>query len=276
MGGTSVMGIAPEQAVSLARDTPQLATFYDKGGFRQFNRGKHLIAALGIVIGEHVLDIGAGTGRLAAHVADIVGPSGSVAAIDPLPLRVEIARSRATANFTARVGRAEDLFEFADASFDVVYMNSVFKWVADKPRALREIFRVLKTGGRFGLTCPNPAHPNEHRNFISRALLVAGVEHDYSKNHPEGPFDHELEALLNRAGFGSFSTQLLRSTNFYEDVDDLLAFLTSASFGNFLGSLSEGHRTRVRDVLGRLLESNQTADGIRLVQHMTIATARKP
>ena len=35
-----------------------------------------------------------------------------------------------------------------DGQFDVVYLNSVFHWIAGKDRALREIYRVLKPGGR--------------------------------------------------------------------------------------------------------------------------------
>src|SRR6202023_281467 len=114
----------------------------------------------------HVLDIGAGTGRRAAYVEQIVGTSGRVVALDPLPLRIEIAPSRATSNFKARVVRAEDLSEFADASFHVVYLSSVFHWVEDKRRALDEIFRVLKADGRLGLTCQDADHPHEALHFL--------------------------------------------------------------------------------------------------------------
>jgi len=99
----------------------------------QFEHGKQLLAALDIRPGQEVLDIGTGTGRLAIYVAGLIGPSGRVVGIDPLPTRIEIARSKARGNFDARLGRAEDLSEFSDASFDVVYLNSVLHWVEDKP-----------------------------------------------------------------------------------------------------------------------------------------------
>lgn len=41
-----------------------------------------------------MLDVGSGTGLLAEHVAGIVGPSGQVEAVDPLPLRIEIAKRK--------------------------------------------------------------------------------------------------------------------------------------------------------------------------------------
>jgi ubiquinone/menaquinone biosynthesis C-methylase UbiE len=83
----------------LSLDTPALAASYDKVSLRQLEHGKELITALNISSGERVLDIGAGTGHLAAYVGRIVGPSGLVVGIDPLPLRIEIAKSKASGNF---------------------------------------------------------------------------------------------------------------------------------------------------------------------------------
>src|ERR1700730_1791014 len=130
----STAAAAPrESVISSAHDSAELAATYEKVSDCQFDHGKQLIAALNISSGEHVLDIGAGTGRLAAHVSELVGPAGYVAGIDPLALRIEIAQSKKIRNFQGRVGRAEDLSQFSDASFDVVYLNSVFHWVEDKP-----------------------------------------------------------------------------------------------------------------------------------------------
>ena len=84
---------------SLRHDTAELASTYDKvSAHHLFAHGKKLISALNIANGDCVLDIGAGTGLLAAHVAELVGPLGYVVAMDPLPLRVEIAQSKAADN----------------------------------------------------------------------------------------------------------------------------------------------------------------------------------
>src|SRR6516162_4821716 len=111
-------GASVEPGITLTHDTPELAAMYEEVSIRQFENGKQLVSALNISSGQRVLDIGAGTGRLAAYVAKIVGPSGCVVGIDPLPLRVEIAQSKAIGNFEARVGRAENLFQFDDGTFD--------------------------------------------------------------------------------------------------------------------------------------------------------------
>lgn len=109
--------------VSLNLDTPELAATYDIVGQRQFSHGKLLVQDLGIKAGEQVLDVGAGTGLLAEHVAGVVGSRGKVIAVDPLPLRVALANKKRGVD--AKVGRAEDLQSFEPESFDVVYLNSV-------------------------------------------------------------------------------------------------------------------------------------------------------
>jgi arsenite methyltransferase len=273
---TSGKGVV-QPVIGSTLDSPELATTYEEVSDYQFEHGKQLISDLNVHSGERVLDIGAGTGRLAAHVAEIVGPSGRVVGIDPLPLRVEIARTKPVGNFEARVGQAENLSEFADATFDVVYLNSVFHWVAEKPRALAEMFRVLKPGGRVGLNCHDAARPNESRLLIRRALVEAGVEADHRVVHPSlGLSAPELEALVAGAGLVAYAIELRTFVDVFPDVDALIAWSSSSAFGNFLVGVSAADRTAVRDALGRLLELKVTPDGIRLERYLLFATARKP
>lgn len=142
--------------ISLERDTPELARTYEQAGILQFHHGKFLVGPLALKAGNHVLDIGAGTGRLTEFVAQLVGPDGRVTGIDPLENRIAIARLRASKTLTFAIGRAEDLSRFEPAEFDAVYLNSVFHWISDKRRALHEIHRVLKPGGRIGLNVQDP------------------------------------------------------------------------------------------------------------------------
>lgn len=276
-GSSSNIDALPGQRIGLTHDSPELAATYEEISGYQFENGKRLVSGLNLCGGESVLDIGAGTGRLATHVAEIVGASGRVVGIDPLPLRIEIARAKAVGNFEARVGQAEDLSDFADETFDVVYLNSVFHWVADKPRALAEIFRVLKAGGRLGLNCQDPTRPHESRLFIRRALAEAGLKADHRTLHPSlGLSGEELKGLLDAAGFVAPSIELERFIDSFSDADALIDWVSSGTFGNFLVGVSAEDRAAVREALRHLLEPRRSPEGIRLERYLLFATARKP
>lgn len=104
--------------------------------------------------GETVLDVGSGTGVDAIFAAKMVGSEGAVTGIDLVPAMVARAKENAhlagVANITFIESSAEKL-PFPDASFDVVISNGVFNLVIDKYTALKEVWRVLKPGGRFML-----------------------------------------------------------------------------------------------------------------------------
>jgi SAM-dependent methyltransferase len=108
--------------------------------------------ALGpIYPGEAVLDLGCGAGFDAHVAAQLVGPAGRIIGIDLSPEMLAVAEAgRAEAGISQvefREASVESL-PFPDASFEVALSNGVLNLVPDKPAALREIFRVLRPGGR--------------------------------------------------------------------------------------------------------------------------------
>jgi arsenite methyltransferase len=263
--------------VSLELDSPELASTYDRVSVRQYDHGKILIQALGPKAGERVLDVGCGTGRLGEYVAGLVGPEGEVVGVDPLPLRIELA-ARKNPRFTAQVGRAEDLSSFGDATFDVVYANSVFHWVADKPKALEEALRVLKPGGRIGVNSADGDRAHQSAGLVREAVLEEGLSDVAAANgfgtnfRVTGP---ELRRLLVQAGFEDAAVTPHTFVDDLTGVDDLITWSTSSSFGNFLSDLDAGQRARVRDRLARKLEAHRTSGGLRLERYLVFATGRK-
>jgi arsenite methyltransferase len=104
-----------------------------------------------LAVGATVLDIGSGAGFDAHHAARQVGPRGQVIGVDMTPEMLARARAGAAAaglsNLTFREGRAEQL-PVPDESVDVVISNGVINLCPDKDAVYREVFRVLRPGGR--------------------------------------------------------------------------------------------------------------------------------
>src|SRR5687767_14714124 len=102
---------------SLALDDKSLASDYDRISAQfQFRTGQQLVNELGVKAGERVLDVGCGTGLLTEHMPSLVGPSGHVLGIDPLPLRISLAGARSHRSLEFRVGDAYELAGFLTAA----------------------------------------------------------------------------------------------------------------------------------------------------------------
>jgi arsenite methyltransferase len=104
--------------------------------------------------GATVLDMGCGAGTDLLLAALQIGPAGRAIGVDMTEPMVTRARAAAAlaglAHVEVRLGDATAL-PVDDASIDVLISNGVFNLVPDKDAALREIFRVVKPGGRVQL-----------------------------------------------------------------------------------------------------------------------------
>ena len=99
--------------------------------------------------GDRVLDVACGTGVLARHLAGRVGATGSVVGLDANDGMLEVAARRAP-EVSWREGRAEEL-PFEDGTFDAVVSQFGLMFFDDRPRAIREMNRVLRPGGRLAV-----------------------------------------------------------------------------------------------------------------------------
>lgn len=111
---------------------------------------RNLVHALGLPAGARVLDLATGTADVAIAIAT-VHPDAHVVGLDPSPRMLEVARQKVHAaqlgdRISLMEGDAEQL-PLPDASFDAVTMAFGIRNVPDRPRALGESVRVLRSGG---------------------------------------------------------------------------------------------------------------------------------
>ena len=169
--------------------------------------------------GEIVLDLGSGGGIDVLLSAHRVGPTGKAYGLDMTDDMLVLARENAAKAGVTHVeflkGEIESI-PLPDQSVDVIISNCVINLSADKPRTLREAFRVLKPGGRLAVSdvvirgdVPQPVR----KSLELWVGCVAGALEE-----------SEFAALLTAVGFIDPS---IEPTRVYQ-VDDAEAFLTGA------------------------------------------------
>ena len=109
--------------------------------------------------GERVLDVACGTGQVAFAAAQAVGPSGRVVGIDVSGRMIEAARIRAgtaAAVNTEFLRMDAEQLALSDGAFDVALCALGLMYMPCPERALQELRRVLRPGGRAGLAVWGP------------------------------------------------------------------------------------------------------------------------
>ncbi|HEY0463196.1 MAG TPA: methyltransferase domain-containing protein, partial [Polyangiaceae bacterium] len=164
------------------------------------------------------------------------------------------------------------------ASFDAVYLNAVFHWLPEKLEPLREFRRLLKPGGRLGISTGSKDHPNRIQ-LIRKRVLDKPRFAEFPEAKAGGPLRvnaTELTALLRQAGFELERLDVLANTNHHANADAAIAFSEASSFGNFLGHLPEPLRTEAREEIRRELETIKTPRGIHQEGGRLLAIAVNP
>jgi arsenite methyltransferase len=278
--GISIVSMGMEmKSVSLDLDTEDLAQLYERlSAERQYKAGQRLVEDLDLSEGESVLDLGCGTGLLAEYIAGIVGARGSVVGVDPLPFRIEIAKRKSRANLSFRVGNAYDLSDFAPDTFDAVCMNAVFHWFAEKTEPLRQTIRVLKKGGRVGISTGAKEGPNPLHSIKDRVLSRPPYNQYASALEPvvHRVTDRELKRLLREAGFEIKQIETRPNVRPELTAEAAIRFAEASSFGNFLGHLPANVRAQARDDILQELELPGVLAGISKARTRLVAVAVKP
>jgi SAM-dependent methyltransferase len=191
---------------------------YDTEQYQDYARGRALTPLAG-------LDVGSGTGRFTPALARAFGP---VTGVEPAVRMREIAQAQAQSRHPSvryLAGSAEDM-PVPSGSADYVLMFLSWHHVQDKPRAARELARVLRPAGRLLLRANFSDH---HPDPWWLEHFPRGSEVDASLFQPL----HEVIALFTSAGWrvASFGTVTLPSSGTRGDALERLrlCFLSRCS-----------------------------------------------
>lgn len=164
----------------------------------------YLIEAAALRPGERVLDVACGTGIVARLAAEGVGPGGAVEGLDPNAGMLAIAREAARSGPSIAWHEAPaEKMPFPDEGFDVVLCGMGLQFFSDRQAGLREMRRVLVSGGRLLANLPGPAPPPLEAMAETLAHHVgpesASFVHTVFSLHDA----EEIHSLVTNAGFGN-------------------------------------------------------------------------
>ncbi|HXJ48061.1 MAG TPA: methyltransferase domain-containing protein, partial [Candidatus Acidoferrum sp.] len=154
--------------------------------------------------GEHVLDVGTGTGLVAHLVAPRVSP-GSVIGIDLSDNMLALARSKKSKNVQF-LGMAAERLVFKPETFDLVTMGDALAYLGDPTDALAEAHRVLKEGGRLAVSNQRRSLSTRAQDLFFQGLAPLARRHylslpRYSSERSRFGEPGVLPLLLSGAGF---------------------------------------------------------------------------
>lgn len=242
-----------------------------------------LLDAVSPAPGERVLDVATGPGEPAMSLAARVAPGGRVLGVDLSERMVDVARAEAKRagleNVAFEVMDAEQL-ALPDASFDLVVSRFGLQIFTDPDKAVAEMRRVLRPGGRLGLTVWGPGERCQAIHVIIEPMLSFAEpdETGYLPTPYEMGGDGELVALLEKAGFeGARERRVTRDWTFPNEEAYFEGVLKGTPIGH---SLSEEEPDVQETVLRRTRENLKRyaqADGtLRLPAECVVVSARKP
>jgi SAM-dependent methyltransferase len=214
----------------------------------------------------HILELGCGTARLWWESLDRVPPGWRITLTDLSPGMVEEARQSLAGSggqFVFAVVDAENI-PFPDESFDAVLANHMLYHLANRPRALREIRRVLRPDGRFFASTVGEDHLRELDDLVTR--VVPGLEEE-----PGGvKFNLERGPAEVAAIFSDVIVERYEDALVVTEAEPLIAYLLSMRIASVM---SEEQLTQ----LTSLVEREVVAQGaIGITKDSGLIVGRRP
>ncbi len=256
------------------------AETYERVGPRFFSYfGRRLLDLVAVTPGARVLDVASGAGAILFPVAQRIGLRGRVMGIDLSQGMIERIRQeiapRALRNAAVCLMDAEAL-GFHDASFDFVLCGFALGSFPDPERALSEFHRVLRRGGRLGLSISSGWwwEGDERWRWHAELLRSLGVKIDSASRRFATP--HEVETDLKASAFVGVSVLQEDFELVFTDAKNWWQWAWSHGYRLVLESMEHGTLERYRAACFERLPRQSEADGIHGRLEVLLALAAKP
>jgi ubiquinone/menaquinone biosynthesis C-methylase UbiE len=260
----------------------RIAPSYDSWAGGQHERvAARLVDVAAPQKGEHVLDVGTGTGLVAHLVAPRVSP-GSVIGIDLSDHMLAIARSKMSKNVQF-LGMAAERLVFKPETFDLVTMGEALAYLGDPSDALAEAHRVLRAGGRLAVSNQRRSLSTRAQDLFFQGLAPLARRHylnfpRYSSERARFGEPDVLPQLLDRAGFEVTRVTEMVTGGRTRDAKEWTDLMAGA--GPLPNTLIRALGPRYRDELEAEIESAMESlgdpdDAFRYHHSYLIAVARK-
>lgn len=161
---------------------------------------------LGIGAGMRCLDVGAGIGMVSLPLAERVGPSGSVTAIEPAPLYAETLREQAARKDIGNLDVFEGdvrAFKPPKGRFDLVFSRWVVSFLPDVERVLARLVPALKRGGALAIEDYHHLGCAYYPSRPSFDAVIDAARRWYGKHGGNSRVAGELPAMFHRLGLKS-------------------------------------------------------------------------
>ncbi len=239
--------------------------------------GQAAMSALAPRSGEHILDIGCGTGQTTHQLAGATGEAGLVLGVDISRTLLDVAEARNLSSGASFREADAQTYDFEAHKFDAAFSRFGVMFFADPVAAFRNIHGALKTGGRLSFICWRTPAENVFMTLPMATATALLPPLPPAPSSTQGPFafadPEHVRRILSSAGFDAIEFAPHDQMIGGGDLEQTLTVtLKIGPLGALLREYPE-RRDTVVDAVRAVLAAHNGPDGVKLPSATWIVTA---